>query len=236
VAPVLLCPECGTKHPLDNVAANAAFPCSGCGRTLKVPAQAREMSAAAAASDTGPVAASPPPPPSPVPAPHPTQVLSAVPPETVAPVAAAVPLAAVSTAPPLGPPQGIASTDLARGRPAAATAPSAPVPPVWVRFLLWLVAVPLAFFVVFGFARAVGFLSTNDVQDLALTDGWRRYWPIVRLLPFVAIVTAVFVTAGVYGLGRMRAQQRAKASTPSSRSGSNGPKSRPPRQSSRAGA
>jgi hypothetical protein len=161
-------------------------------------------------------------------------VLSAVPPETVAPVAAT--RDAASTAPPLGPPQGIASADLARGRPAGAAAPGAPLPPVWVRFLLWLVAVPLAFLVVFGFARAVGFLSTNDVQDLALTDGWRRYWPIVRLLPFVAIVTALFVTAGVYGLARMRAQQRAKASAPSSRSGTKPPKSRPPRQSARSGA
>ena len=43
MAPVLQCPECGTKHPLDSVGAGSAFPCSGCGRTLKVPAAGRAM-------------------------------------------------------------------------------------------------------------------------------------------------------------------------------------------------
>ena len=31
MAPVLLCPECGEKHPLDD-AGGSAFPCKGCGR------------------------------------------------------------------------------------------------------------------------------------------------------------------------------------------------------------
>src|SRR5580765_1026471 len=38
MAPVLLCPECGEKHPLDGIG-GSAFPCKGCGRTLKVPQQ-----------------------------------------------------------------------------------------------------------------------------------------------------------------------------------------------------
>ena len=59
MAPVLLCPECGTKHPLDNVADVSAFPCSGCGRTLKVPEQARELSAVR--QPDGGAAAAPPP-------------------------------------------------------------------------------------------------------------------------------------------------------------------------------
>ena len=41
MAPVLQCPDCGTKHPLDVASDAAAFRCSGCGRTLKVPAQFR---------------------------------------------------------------------------------------------------------------------------------------------------------------------------------------------------
>jgi hypothetical protein len=223
VAPVLLCPECGTKHPLDNVAASAAFPCSGCGRTLKVPAQAREMTAAAAGSEAAAGAAASPLPeplPAPLPEPHATRVMPAVPPEPVA-------AAAVSTAPPLGPPQGLPALDLARER--REPPKPAPAAPAWARFLLWLVAVPLAFLVVFGFARTFGLLTTNDVTDVALAEGWRRFMPIVRLLPFVALVTALFVTGGVYGLTRLRAGQAQR--------GSGGASSRrPPRQSSRAGA
>ena len=50
MAPVLLCPECGTKHPLDSVGARSAFPCNGCGRTLKVPEQAATVAAAGTAA------------------------------------------------------------------------------------------------------------------------------------------------------------------------------------------
>jgi hypothetical protein len=238
VAPVLLCPECGTKHPLDGVSSSASFPCSGCGRTLKVPAQAREM----AASSTGPspvVAAVPPAPREPVaPAPHPTQTVSAVPP-VGAPVAAA---AAVSSAPPLGAPQGTPPADVAaeRAKPAPAPSPIASaVPPAWMRFLIWLIAVPLAFLIVFGLARAFGFLATNDITDIALAEGFHRYWPIVRLLPFVALLTALFVTGGVYAIARLRAdRQRNGSSGRSPKPGATpGPKTRrPPAQSSRAGA
>src|SRR5262245_33561800 len=38
MAPVLQCPDCGTKHPIDLASNAAAFRCNGCGRTLKVPA------------------------------------------------------------------------------------------------------------------------------------------------------------------------------------------------------
>ena len=40
MAPVLQCPECGTKHPLGDIGERTAFPCTGCGRQLKVPAAA----------------------------------------------------------------------------------------------------------------------------------------------------------------------------------------------------
>jgi hypothetical protein len=217
VAPVLLCPECGTKHPLDNVAGISAFPCSGCGRTLKVPEQARELSAVRQpdAGSSAPVPAAPPPPPAAVPPAsvagadvHATQVFSA----PVAPMAAPAATAA-AVAPPLGPPQGIPALDYAAA-PRVAVEPTAKppslVPPAWVRFLLWIVAVPVAFLVVFGLAKAIGLLTTNEITDVALAEGWGRFWPIVRLLPFVALATALFVTGGVYGIARLRQQRRGK--------------------------
>jgi hypothetical protein len=120
--------------------------------------------------------------------------------------------AATATAPPLGPPQGIPALDYAASprmavEPASAKSPNL-VPPAWVRLLLWIVAVPLAFMVVFGLAKAFGLLTTNEITDVALAEGWGRFWPIVRLLPFVALATALFVTGGVYGIARLRAQKR----------------------------
>jgi hypothetical protein len=76
MAPVLQCPDCKTKHPLDAVADRNAFPCQGCGRTLKVPEMARTAPAEAPApvppppreqTQAMPVAAPPPPSEPPVP-------------------------------------------------------------------------------------------------------------------------------------------------------------------------
>ncbi len=47
MAPVLQCPDCSTKHPLDVASSASAFRCEGCGRTLKVPAQFRRRGHAA---------------------------------------------------------------------------------------------------------------------------------------------------------------------------------------------
>ena len=146
MAPVLLCPECGTKHPLDNVAADSAFPCSGCGRTLKVPAQAREMSAAKAGGDAA--AAPVPPPPQPVATPlaHETQVIpTPVPPAPLPPVDR-IPV----VVPPIATPPGVTAFDYAKDPELAAPSPTpktaAPaadlIPPRWVRFLLWIVRGP----------------------------------------------------------------------------------------------
>jgi hypothetical protein len=39
VAPVLQCPDCGQKHPVEGENQAPAFRCDGCGRMLKVPPQ-----------------------------------------------------------------------------------------------------------------------------------------------------------------------------------------------------
>jgi hypothetical protein len=84
-----------------------------------------------------------------------------------------------------------------------------PVPGRWIRFLLWIVAVPLGFVIVFAFARAVGMLNSNQLQDVVITDGWKRFVPLARLLPFVALVTAGLVQGAVYGLTRLRERRAA---------------------------
>ncbi len=62
VAPVLVCPACSTKHPLGEVADRTVFPCTGCGRQLKVPAAAAAKETVPPSRPAGPrdVAAAPP--------------------------------------------------------------------------------------------------------------------------------------------------------------------------------
>jgi hypothetical protein len=207
VAPVLLCPECGAKHPLENVGSRSAFPCTGCGRTLKVPAVAQVTSADL------PLPSVPPPPvddlPWPVASsltappsaldPHATQTIASAVPPLSRPVGEPVP-------PPVGPPGGPAP------QPAAGISADDLIPPRGIRFLMWFIAVPLAFVIVFTLARSVGLLTTNEVTDVALAEGWSRFWPIARLLPFVALATAGILQGAVYGIARLRLKRSAPSS------------------------
>jgi hypothetical protein len=179
MAPVLLCPECGAKHPLDSVG-SSAFPCKGCGRTLKVPQQVPAAAgvAAAPAADAD------------LPWPH-----ASVPPEPTS--TRVVP---TTTTPPPAP----AAKRLPPKRRAASLDP---VPARWLRFLLWLVAVPLGFVIVFALARAFGMLNSTQIEDVVITEGLSRFWPIARLLPFVALVTAGIVQASVFGITRLRSRR-----------------------------
>jgi hypothetical protein len=171
MAPVLQCPDCKTKHPLDAVGDVTSFPCSGCGRTLKVPEVARARVAAT---------------PAPVPA-------------AVAPEA--------TRAVPVAPPPPAAE-------PPAPTPSRAPAPPGrradvpwWMRLLLWIVAVPVSFLIVFSIARMSGVFTHDQLTDVFLASGRSRFWPLARVLPFVAVLTALIVQGGVVLLGRRRSRR-----------------------------
>src|SRR5262245_1706637 len=78
MAPVLQCPDCGTKHPIATVPDAPAFACTGCGRALKVPesvphraAAPAPATAAAPAPKPAPTAADPVSQPTPIVAPDP---------------------------------------------------------------------------------------------------------------------------------------------------------------------
>jgi hypothetical protein len=184
MAPVLLCPECGAKHPLDGVG-GSAFPCKGCGRTLRVPKQVP----AAAGVGAKPGAD------------------SDLPwPQAGTPDAPQTRSLPTTTTPPPGPPP--ASGGAAASRPAPRRArPRDPVPGRAIRFSLWIVAVPLGFMLVFGFAQVIGVLTSNQLEDVALDEGWARFMPIARLLPFVALAIAGIVQLSVYAITRLRTRR-----------------------------
>jgi hypothetical protein len=78
-----------------------------------------------------------------------------------------------------------------------------------MRLLLWIVAVPLSFLLVFLIARGLSVFTTNQLSDVFLANDNARFWPVARLLPFVALLTATFVQAGVYFLARLRGKRGA---------------------------
>jgi hypothetical protein len=189
MAPVLQCPDCKTKHPLDKVGDRSAFPCEGCGRTLKVPEMARAASADA-------------PPPAPA-APPPREQTRAMP-VAAPPPSDPAPQPAPSAAPPT-------------------TTQSAKVT-WWMRLLLWVFAIPVSFLLVFMIARASGVFTHAQLTDIFLANGRSRFWPLVRLLPIVALVIALIVQGGVVLLSRRRVHAQgsttrgsADANTPSTR-------------------
>ena len=182
MAPVLQCPDCGTKHPLAAVPDAGTFPCTGCGRTLKVP----EVVPRTARSSAPPVAPAAPPPSS-----EPEPAVKA------APATRAMPVAKRSVAPP-----GPVPTPVLGPTPLFA-----PVP-LWMRFVLWVVAVPLSFFIVFVLARATGLFTSSQLSDVFLATGAGRFWPVIRILPFVALLTAGLVHGGVYAIARRRGRRR----------------------------
>jgi hypothetical protein len=99
--------------------------------------------------------------------------------------------------------------------PVLAKGPTSHFVPVawWQRLLLWCVAVPVSFFIVFVLARAFGVFTSNQLSDVFLANGLSRFWPVIRLLPFVALLTAALVHGGVYVLGRRRGATKASRSS-----------------------
>ena len=174
MAPVLQCPDCGTKHPIDVASDAAAFRCSGCGRTLKVPEQFRASA-----------------------------------PAPVAPAAAATAMTAIVAPKPAA---SNGQRTLSRRKVRA----QAGVVPFPLRLLVWIVAVPLGFAIVFGAARAFGLLSSNQLEDVFLETGWSRFWPVARLLPFVALVTASIVHFTILFMSRWRSRHALRPLQPKS--------------------
>jgi hypothetical protein len=170
MAPVLQCPDCGTKHPLDVASDAAAFRCNGCGRTLKVPTQFR-------------------------PAPPP------------AATGAAPQLGGTAAVRPPSPNGRALSRRKVRAQ--------AGVVPLWMRLLVWIVAVPVGFFLVFSLARALGFLTQTQLEDVFLDTGWDRFWPVARLLPFVALVTSSIVHFSVLYMSHWRVRRSMRPLQPS---------------------
>jgi hypothetical protein len=203
---------------LDHLGGVTTFRCGGCGRALKVPAQFRNGTAPAPAPSR---------PPARDPDPHPHDATRAMPRVPTGPVAtrpvAAAPLTPVTPVAPV--PGGLANPGVPTARTPAVdrgidgpppdartTDDAAPIdpeslkPPLILRLVLWVIALPLGSLLTFAFASALGVLTKSQLEDTFLRADWGRFVPIARLLPFCALATALLVQLGVFLLEQLHAR------------------------------
>jgi hypothetical protein len=228
MAAALQCPDCGHQEMLDHLGGVTTFRCGGCGRALKVPSQFRD---GARASGPG---SRPPGPGDATQAMPRVAPPMATPPVGAPPFVGAATVGSVGSAG-LGVapvPGGLANPGVPTGRvPATAgaggsgidgidgpagdaagdgapgpIAPESLKPPLILRLLLWVIALPLGSLIVFGLASAVHVLTKSQLEDTFLRADWGRFVPIARLLPFCALATALLVQLGVFGLELLHAR------------------------------
>jgi hypothetical protein len=204
MAKALQCPSCGRKHPVATLPQTATFPCSGCGQSLKVPAQFRQPTGSERVR----------PPAAPVAADR-TRVLRAAAPQAAPPVAAPPverrrpPTRPAPVPPPIDrngdgePPRRAPASESSQSRLARlGTAP--------LLLLAWAVAIALGGVITVYVARKTGWLSGQRLVDVFTGTGLSRYLRVIAIVPVWAVVTTVLVTIMVEG-GRWLARARAKA-------------------------
>jgi hypothetical protein len=85
--------------------------------------------------------------------------------------------------------------------------------PVWLRIVVWIVALPLGLVIVGIPARQAGYLTSQKLLDVIVKHDIGRFVPIVVIVALWALVTALLVTGLVEG-GRWwmlhRREQRAQ--------------------------
>lgn len=95
-------------------------------------------------------------------------------------------------------------------------APEAELAPLgwgW-RLLIWVVAVPVGAVGGGLLANAFGLVTLSQLEDTMLGSGYRRYDPLMRFVPFWALVTALFVTAAVASIEALRRRRAERGAHP----------------------
>lgn len=196
MAKALQCPACGRKHPVATLPDAPTFPCSGCGQSLKVPAQFRGLAvppAAVAAKPDAPAAASP--------------AHSAPPSPPVSPPVSPPPSGGTAVLPPVpddGPRVRAAAPPpvprVARPRPSQPeTSFLRRLGGMPFRLLAWVVAIALGGIITVSVARTTGWLSGQRLVDVFTGTGISRYLRVMAIVPVWAIVTTLLVTLIVEG-------------------------------------
>jgi hypothetical protein len=116
---------------------------------------------------------------------------------------------------PQEPPAPADSSRRAR-REQAAPKPASRKPPIWLRVVAWVVAVPLGLVLVGIPARKAGYLDSQKLLDIVIGRDSGRYVPLLVIVLLWALVTAILVQMIVEGGGWLLRRRRARKGTPAS--------------------
>lgn len=193
MAKALQCPDCGSRHPLDEVAHLRTFRCRECRRLLKVPA-----GVAVAERPTGDRGAR-------------DDVTRAQPQAydedaTREMKGNSAATAGGTTGAKVPPSQRVGAViEQTANMPVTAGLPPSPVPGV-VRVVVWLVAIPLGALPVLLVGRAAGLLTIDRAVDVFIGLGWTRFLPPLLMLPVWAASSATIAHLVIEGIARVRAR------------------------------
>ncbi len=186
---MLQCPDCSHRHAVDGLGAVETFGCQGCGRPLKVPASLRGgVSAGAMGVATGSESVS-------------TDRYGASPGPQNSGDSGWDPTTVMPTVddPSSDPSLVDANVDWGAtksGRSAQTTAATQPIS-IWIRLLIWVLAVPVGLAVVFSLAKRFHIVTSQQLIDTFSAQGWHRFAPIAKVLPFAALLIALIVQGTV---------------------------------------
>ena len=239
MARALQCPSCATTTPLEGRAAGETLRCESCGQVMRVPpglsrrsgtaaatgaatanAGAAEGAGAVGGGGSGAPAMAPP---APRRKSRPTKTAGG------AAAGAAVGAAAVASETNAGAPSG-GTAVLAPEPPRPTTAPTPAKSrgassraaesgdgrdrlPLWLRIVVWVVALPLGLVIVGVPARSAGYLSSQKLLDVIVKHDLARFVPIVVIVALWALATALLVTLLVEGGRYLMLRRRNRAAS-----------------------
>jgi hypothetical protein len=193
MARALQCPSCSTTMPLEGHEAGETIRCGSCGQAMKVPPGLSKRSGSARSPAGASMAA--------VPAPRRGSRATVTAGGAAAGAAGGTAVLTPSTPPPArpvsanpvlsaGPDRRNRSRDAGGRREAL---------PLWLRILVWVIALPLGLVIVGVPARQAGYLTSQKLLDVIVKHDLDRFVPIVVIVALWALVTALLVTALVEG-------------------------------------
>jgi hypothetical protein len=233
MAKALQCTSCGATTRIDALADGATFQRETCGQVMKVPPGLAGRSSGGRAPAPAPAPAGAPGASS-SDAPASAVAPADAPPaprrrsRPAVPVAAAAPgVAGATGAPAVGggtavltpgdpapPGPAPAPSRSARGATGSGGAPRddrRDALPLWMRILIWVIALPVALAIVGIPARQLGYLTSQKLLDVIVKTDLSRFVPILVIIVLWALVTAVLVTASIEGGHRLLQRRRDRA-------------------------
>lgn len=198
MAKALQCPDCGERHPLDQIGTTSTFRCQGCRRLLKVPASVVTAKTGTRATNASTGSGSS----SPSGSEEGRDQTATLPARDDA--TEVVP--ELSTKQEKVPPSQRGDTariERTRSRSSRAAGRVRSRVPRTLRVLVWIVAMPVGLVPVLLIGRVAGLFTLDTAIDVFVGTGIGRFVPVLLLVPMWAAASASLAHFTIEGLARV---------------------------------